>query len=47
MNNAIDVWKYIFHLHKPSEDPVEIKDGDSDKDEDNKEDNTPCVIVNA
>ena len=45
LKNYIDVWKDVFHLHKPSEDLVEIKDDDSDKDEDNEEDNTPCVTI--
>ena len=47
VKNSIDVWKDVFHLPKPSEDPVEIKDDDSDKDEDNEEDNTPCVTINT
>ena len=47
VKNAIDVWKNVFHLHKPSEDLVEINDDDNDKDEDNEEDNTPCVTIDA
>ena len=47
VKNATDVWKDVFHLHKPTEDPMEIKDDDSDKDEDNEEENSPCVTVNT
>ena len=47
VKNATNLWKYVFHLPKPSEDLVEIKDDDSDKDEDNKEDNTPYVTINV
>ena len=39
VKNYIDVWKDVFHLPKPSEDPVEVKD--------DEEDNTPCVTINA
>ena len=45
VKNATNVWKYVYHLHKPTEDPVEIKDDDSDKEEDDEEDNTPSLIV--
>lgn len=47
VKNAIDVWRDVYNLHKPTEDPVEIKDDDSDKDEDDEEDNTPSVTVIA
>ena len=41
------VVRNVFHLHKPSDYLVEIKDDDddSDKDEDNDEDSTQFVIV--
>ena len=47
VKNDTNVWKYVFHLPKPSEDPMEIKDDDSDKDENHEEENTPCVTANA
>ena len=44
VKNAIKKWINIFHLHKMSEYPIEIKDNDedSDKDEDNDEDYSIC-----
>lgn len=37
VKNATNAWRNVFHLHKLSEYPIEIKDDDddSDKDEDN------------
>ena len=48
VKNATNTWRNVFHLHKLSEYPMEIKDNDddeSDKDEDNKEDSTQFVMV--
>ena len=47
MKNATDVWKYVYHICKHSVDLVEIKDDDNYKDEDDEEDNTPCVTISA
>ena len=47
VKNTTDVWKDVFHLPKPSEDPMEIKDNDGDKDKDDEEDNTPCVTIDV
>ena len=33
VNDATNMWKHIYHLHKPSEDIVEIKDNDSNDDD--------------
>ena len=32
VKDATNVWKGIYHLHKPSDHPVEIKDDDDDED---------------
>ena len=45
VKNATDVWRDVYHLHKPSKDLVEIKDDESDKEEDDEDDNTPSVTV--
>ena len=47
VRNSTNTWRNVFHLHKWSEYPVEIKDDDddSDKDEDNDEDSTQFVTV--
>ena len=47
VKSANDVWKDVYHLHKPSEDLVEIKDDESDKEEDDEDDNKPSFIVTA
>ena len=49
VKDATNMWKNIYHLHKPSENLVEINDDDddSDKDEDNEEDNTPSITIDA
>ena len=38
VNDATNIWKNIYHLHKSSDDTVEIKDIDSDDDDDDIED---------
>lgn len=45
VKDAIDIWKNVYHLHKPSEFPIDIKDGDDDSDD--EEDNTSYVTFNA
>ena len=45
VKNATNVWKDVYHLHRPDKDPVEIKDDDNDKEEDDEEDNIPSIIV--
>lgn len=48
VKDATSMWKNVYHLHKSSENLVEINDyDDSDKDEDNEEDNTPCVTIDV
>ena len=50
VKNATNIWRNVFHLQKPSEYPIEIKDDDdddSDKDEDNDEDSTQFVTIDA
>ena len=44
VKNASDVWRDIYHLNKPSEETVEIKDGDSSDNEDD-EDDIPSVTI--
>ncbi len=43
VNDATNMWKNIYHLHKPSEDLVEIKDDYSSDSEDI--DGTPSITV--
>lgn len=45
VRDATNMWKNIYHLHKPSDDPVEIKDDDDDSND--EEDNTPCATFEA
>ena len=49
VRDATNMWKNIYLLHNPNEDPIEIKDydDDGDKDEDNEEDHTPCVTLDV
>ena len=47
VKNATDVWKDLYHLHKPAKDPLDIKDDESDKEVDDEDDNTPLVIFTA
>jgi hypothetical protein len=42
VKDAIEMWKGIYHLHKPSDHPVEIKDDGSD--EDNEENNDSLIV---
>ena len=37
MKSATNTWKNIYYLHKPSVEPVEIKDDEDDTDEDKEE----------
>ena len=37
VKNATNTWENIYHLYKPSEHLVEIKDDDDDKDEEDDE----------
>lgn len=46
VKDAIDVWKGIYHLHKQSEEPIEIKDDDNDQ-EDDEDDSTPSMTMNV
>ena len=43
VRDAKNMWKNIYHLHKPSEDPVEIKDNDSNDSDDFE--STPSITV--
>ena len=45
VKNATNVWRDVYHLNKPAEDPVEIKDDESYKEEDDEDDNTPLVTI--
>ena len=49
VRNSMNTWRNVFHLHKLSEYPIEIKDDDddSDKDEDNDEDSTQFVTIDT
>ena len=38
VNDAKNMWKNIYHLHKSSDDTVEIKDNDSSDDDDDDDD---------
>ena len=40
--DATNMWKNIYHLHKPSEDPVEIKDNDRNNSDDSE---TASILV--
>ena len=42
--HASDVQKYVYHLRKPSEEVVEIKDDDSSDNDEDEFDNIPSVI---
>ena len=44
VKHATDIWRDVFHLSKPTDDPVEIEDDDNDE-EDDEDDNTPSVTV--
>ena len=44
VKHASNIWRDIYHLNKPSEETVEIKDDDN-SDNDDDEDNTPSIIV--
>ena len=37
VRNAKNTWINAYHLHKPSEQPIEIKDDDDDSDKDEEE----------
>ena len=43
IRDATNMWKNIYHLHKPSEDPIEIKDNDNSESDDFE--STPSIIV--
>ena len=48
VRNATNTWRNVYHLHKPSEKPMEIKDDDdddNDKDEEDDEESTQFFIV--
>ena len=44
VKHATDIWRDVFHLNKPTDETIEIKDDDSDQ-EDEEDDNIPLVIV--
>ena len=45
VKHASDVWKDVYHLRKPSEETVEIKDDDSSDNDEDDFDNIPSVTV--
>ena len=47
VQNAINTWKNVYHLHKPSDFPIDVKDDDDDEDKDEEDDegSTHFVIV--
>ena len=45
VKHASNVWKDVYHLKKPSEEIVEIKDDDSSDNDDDDFDNIPSVMV--
>lgn len=45
VKDATDVWKCVYKLHKPSDHPIEIKDGSDDEEEDMDGDNTISMDV--
>ena len=45
VKHASNVWKDVYHLKKPFEEIVEIKDDDSSDNDDDDFDNIPSVMV--
>ena len=45
VRHALDVWRDVFHLNKPSEETIEIKDDDNSDNNDDDEDNIPSVTI--
>ena len=45
VKHASDVWKDVYHLRKPSEEIIEIKDDDSSDNDEDDFDNIPSVTV--
>ena len=43
--HALDVWRDVYHLNKPSKEIVEIKDDDNSDNDDDDEDNIHSVMV--
>lgn len=46
VKDAIEMWKSIYHLHKPTNDTIEIKDDDSDQ-EDDEDNYTPSITMDV
>ena len=45
VKHALDVWKDVYHLRKPSKEIVEIKNDDSNDNDEDEFDNIPSVTV--
>ena len=47
VKDAIDVWKGIYHLHKPYNHLVEIKDDDGDDDDEDDEKGNNSITMDV
>ena len=45
VNNSINTWKNVYHLHKPNNFPIDVEDDDDEEDKDGEDDEGSMQFV--